>query len=372
MSPTEPGAPVRDALARAGAVLLVDLAAVRANFRLLRDRAGVEAAAVVKADAYGLGADRVAPALRAEGCRRFFVATPDEGARLREAVPDAEAFVLAGAAGGGADGAVPVLNHEADAARHAEACRRAGRPLPCAVHVDTGMNRLGLDARAWAALAARDGGPAALGARLLISHLACAEEPDRPENGRQLRRFRAAREAAPGIPASLANSSGIFLGPDYRFDLVRPGAALYGINPLPGRPNPMRCAATLYARVEQVRSVDRGGAVGYGAAYRASALRRIAALSVGYADGFLRSLGGRGGVAIAGRRAPVAGRVSMDLVTVDVTGIPPGAVEEGTPVEVFGPNAPLDDLAADAGTIGYELLAGIGRRVPRIHADRPR
>lgn len=377
-----PAAPLTDC---AAATLVVDVGAVVDNWRRLKEiglekngpekNGGGDCAAVVKADGYGLGAAVAAPALAAAGCRRFFVAVADEALALRPQLPaDAELYVLGGLTGAGAErayvdaGVRPVLNSLGEIDRWTALAARLGRKLPAAVHIDTGMNRLGLDAREAATLAAAPERAAGADVRLYVSHLACAEETANPMNAAQLARFRAALAALPAAPASLANSSGIFLGPDYRFDLLRPGAALYGINPTPGESNPMKATVLLHARVLQVRDVDSPAAVGYGAAHRVGSPTRIATIAAGYADGFFRSAGGRGVVCFNGVAAPVVGRVSMDLITVDVGGLPPDAVRPGDMAEIIGPNNPVDAVAERAQTIGYEILTALGRRYRRVYA----
>jgi alanine racemase len=349
-------------------VLDVDLDAVVANWRLLRDRAAPAAcAAVVKADAYGLGAARVAPALRAAGCRRFFVAHPDEALALAAAIPAAEIAVLNGAPPGSepdlsAAGLVPVLNSLGEIDRWAARARALGRPLPAFVHLDTGMNRLGLGPGEQAALATDPGRLDGVGLLGWMSHLACADQADAPMNAEQLARFRAALGRLPAAPASLANSSGVFLGPAYRFDLARPGCALYGVNPTPGAQNPMRATIRLRSRVLQVRDVDSPMTVGYGAAHKVVRAGKVATIATGYADGYSRSLSAAGHVLVAGRPAPVIGRVSMDLMTVDVSDVPEGAVRPGDLVDLIGPHRDVDQVAAEAGTIGYEVLTSLGGR----------
>ncbi|HET8729132.1 MAG TPA: alanine racemase, partial [Alphaproteobacteria bacterium] len=279
--------------ARAGAVLTIDLDAIVANWRLLRDRgAPAECAAVVKAAAYGLGAARVAPALAHAGARTFFVAHLEEGIALRTVLPEARIGVLNGlmpgcAADYSAHRLAPVLNHLGDIDAWAAFCRARGESLPAFVHIDSGMNRLGLDEVELAVLAAE---PSRLeGLRLLgfMSHLACADNADEPMTDAQLRRFRDALSRLPKAPASLANSSGIFRGDALHFDLVRPGCALYGINPTPEAPNPMAQVIRLQGRILQTRRIDTAGSVGYGAAHRAGPGTKIATIAVGYADGYL-------------------------------------------------------------------------------------
>jgi alanine racemase len=345
-------------------VLRVDLGAIAANWRDLVARHGAPCAGVVKADAYGLGAAPVARALREAGCRAFFVAHLSEGMALRAALgPGPDIAVLNGFRPGADEDAAltPVLNHLGDVAAW------RGRGRAALLHLDTGMNRLGLDAGEAATLAAdpslRDG----IGLRFVMTHLACADEPEHALNARQRARFaEAAARVAPGVARSFANSSGLFLGTGFRSDLARPGCALYGINPTPGAPNPMRQAVTLEAEVLQVREVAAGDTVGYGAGWRAAEPRRIATVAAGYADGYLRALSGRSGGWLHGSFVPLAGRVSMDLTTFDVTDLP--QTSPGDRILLIGGagNTP-DDVAARCGTIGYEVLTSLGRRYRRAY-----
>ena len=356
---------------RAGALLTVDLGAIRSNYRLLAGMSKGACAAVMKADAYGLGMEQVAPALALEGCRVFFTAHLDEGIRLRQLVPEECAiYVLHGPPPGTAKDFFqydlrPVLNDPGQVREWRALAHVLGRELPAAIQVDTGMSRMGIAPDDLLALTAdRDW---LLGVRptLLMSHLACADEPAHPMNASQRRRFKELRELFPGVPASLANSSGIFLGPAFHYDLLRPGAALYGINPQPGNPNPLRQAVSLHARVVQVRSVCEGDVVGYGAHHVCADKRRIATVSVGYADGWFRSLSGRGFAFVDGVQVPIVGRVSMDSMGLDVTGIAPERVLPGSEVELMGAHQPVDEVAALAGTIGYEVLTRLGGRFHR-------
>jgi alanine racemase len=373
-APAAAAAAAAAAGARACAVLTVDLDAVVDNWRRLRARAAPShTAAVVKADAYGLGAARVAPALAAAGCTTFFVASLDEGLALRRVVPAASAiFSLGGLPDGTqadmvAGAIVPVLNQPGEIARWRAAARSHGKALAAAIHIDTGMNRLGLTAPELAALAADARGLEGLDIRLWVSHFACAEDRAAAMNAAQIDCFRRALAILPPAPASLANSSGIFLGAAAVFDMVRPGCGLYGINPTPDAVNPMRCAVRLDARVLQVRDVDSPQSVGYGASHRVVGRAKIATVAVGYADGYPRALSGRGQVVVAGVAVPVVGRVSMDLLTVDVTGLPDGAVAPDDWVQVLGPERTADAVAAEAGTIGYEILTSLGRRYHRVY-----
>ncbi len=378
---------------RAGAVLTIDLAAIAANWQQLRDRAHpADCAAVVKADGYGLGASRVAPALARAGCQTFFVAHLDEGIVVRRALDEAvcrrkqaasgreqttscngpRIFVLNGAPSGcepefSHHRLCPVLNSLGDIDAWAAFARRQDRCLDACIHIDTGMSRLGLPPGELHALASNPSRLGGLHLTLVMSHLACADEPAHPLNGRQLDAFRGARGVLPPAPGSLANSSGIFLGSPYHADLVRPGAALYGVAPLPELPNPMAQVVQLKGKILQVREIDSGASVGYGASHRARRSERIATVAVGYADGYLRALSNRGVGIIGGQRVPLVGRVSMDLITFDVTDIPEAAAHPGAFIELVGPDHPVDAVALDAGTIAYEILTSLGRRYHRLY-----
>ncbi len=358
----------------AAAVLSIDLAAVAANYRLLRGRLapGAVCGAVLKADAYGLGATRVAPVLAAEGARSFFVAHLEEALSLRRILTSARIAVLNGAMPGTEPEFVrydvlPVLNDLGAVERWSALARDLGRRLPALLQLDTGMARVGLTADEVARLAEQPDRLSGIKLTHIMSHYACADEPDHPLNGEQRARFDALRAQLPATPTSLANSAAIFLPPVYHGDLVRPGAALYGLNPRSNAPNPMNPAVTLHARILQLRDIPRGAPVGYGATYRAKRDTRVATLALGYADGYPWSLGNRGSVRIGSRRAPVIGRVSMDLVTVDVTEVPVEDCAPGSFAEVIGPDHPVDSVAAEAGTIGYEILTRLGHRFHRVY-----
>ena len=367
--------PVRCYPERAAAVLTVDLGAIVANWRLLRDRvAPSECAAVVKADAYGLGVARVAPALAAAGCRTFFVAWIEEALRLRELLPGATIVSLGGLpVGTEADhvgqGVIPVLNHLGEIERWRDQAKRLGRPLSALIHLDTGMNRLGLGPEERAALAAEPDRLAGIEVRAWLTHYACADDVNHVLTPVQLCRFRLAVAALPPAPTSLANSSGAFWLRAAHGDLVRPGCALYGVNPTPAQPNPMAAVIRLEGRVLQARAVDSPMTVGYGAAHKVAGRARIATIAIGYADGYFRALSGRGQVMAAGTPAPVVGRVSMDLLTIDISAAPEGAVVPGDWVEVIGPHRPVDQVALEAGTIGYEVLTALGKRYHRHYLD---
>ncbi|MEZ5666211.1 MAG: alanine racemase [Alphaproteobacteria bacterium] len=348
-------------------MLDIDLDAVAANWRRLAAlTAPAECAAVVKADAYGLGAGPVVRALAAAGCRSFYVALPDEGRAVRAAVGTGPAIgVLAGYLSDArqiyqTSDLTPVLNTPLQI----DGWAAGGGGRAAFVHVDSGINRLGLGPEQWQALVT--GGDLGFPLAGVLSHLACADEPDHPLNRAQLAAFRGALARLPaGTRASFANSSGIFLGGDFHFGQVRPGAALYGVNPTPGRPNPMRPAVRLRGRILQVRHIDRGQAVGYGATYIAPSARKVATVAVGYADGLHRAASNRGSVLCQSHEAPIIGRVSMDMITIDVSDIPDHAARPDLWVDVIGPHRDVDAVAADCGTIGYEVLTALGRRYRR-------
>jgi alanine racemase len=354
---------------RCGGRLLVDLAALADNWRATARLAGrAEASAVVKGDAYGIGIEAAATALAAAGCRTFFVALASEGLRLRPLLPEAPIYVLNGLPPGAAPelagaGLQPVLG-SAEEVEEWAAYRAAGGTGAAALHVDTGMQRLGVTADEAAAIAPR---AEALGLSLVMSHLAAADQPGHPLNAAQLACFRSVASAFAGLPASLSNSAGLHLGADFLFDLVRPGIALYGARSTAAAP-PLATVVTAEARIVQVRDVAAGTAVGYGASEHVRRASRIAILGAGYADGYHRRAGSAddrpgASVHLHGRRAPLVGRISMDLIAVDVTDIP--EARRGDHAELFGPNIAIDEVAERAETIGYELLTGLGRRYER-------
>jgi len=326
----------------AGAILEIDLGAIVSNWRLLREQhAAGPVAGVVKADGYGLGAGAVASALYAAGCRTFFVALLNEALAVRELVPDAMVGVLGGLIPGSereflAHDIVPALGSLGELDAWTALARSYGRALPAIVHIDTGMSRLGLDARELAALQQDHARLAGVELRYVMTHLVASEVADDPLNHVQRDRFAAACAGLPPAPRSFANSSGIFLGDGWSSDLARPGAALYGINPTPDVPNPMRPVVRLRTRVLAVRDVPPGTGVGYNATWHAARPTRIATAAIGYADGLHRSLSNSGRAFFDGKPVPLVGRVSMDLTTFDVTEAP--GVVPGTWLEIIGPS----------------------------------
>lgn len=341
-----------------------------------RRAAPAQCAAVVKADGYGCGLEPVSSVLASAGCETFFVAHPAEGRRLRSAAPTATIYVLNGMLPGTAPAYVgsnlhPVIGSLAELAEWQAFVASTGWHGGAALHVDTGMNRLGLSFEEAQWVAAQ---PQAQRGELvlLMSHLACADMPDHPLNARQMAAFRELRAMFPGVPASLANSSGIFLGPDAHHDMVRPGVALYGANPTPPHVNPMRSVVELRGRVVQVRMAAEGETVGYCAAWTARRATRLAIISIGYGDGILRAASARddkGGAEaiVAGRRCPIAGLISMDLMAIDVTALPDEAPRRGDLACLLGEDIGVDDLASHAGTIAYEILTSLGRRYERVY-----
>jgi len=356
--------------------LTVRLGAVVSNYRLCQRLAGPAAVSgVVKADGYGLGAVAVTKALAAAGCDTFFVARLEEGVELRPIVPNARIFVLDGAMPDSVPALIrhrltPVLNSLAQIAGWSAAAKATNTSLDAAVHIDTGMNRLGLAGEDLSTLAAEwrkrmDG----VRPVLLMSHLACADEPKSAMNGVQLDRFRTAIAILPPAPASLASTGGILLGKDYAFDLVRPGIGLCGGNVHNTPTNPFATAASLSARVLQIRRVDSGGTVGYGATFRVKGPTVLATVALGYADGLMRAIGNRGHAAIGGVRVPIAGRVSMDLTVLDVTRVPAEHLSLDSEAEFFGDTISLEEAAEAGNTAAYEVLTSITRRVPRRYME---
>ncbi|WP_172795192.1 alanine racemase [Polycladidibacter hongkongensis] len=360
--------------------LQVDLAAVVANWRKLKTQLNPACicAAVVKADAYGLGAARVVNALYGEGVDTFFVAFAEEAARLRPMAPDAVFYVLSGLVPGAAafyheHALRPVLNSLEELLEWSSHCHAEGKRLPAALHIDSGMKRLGMSADEVFALDEHGEALEHIDLRLIMSHLACAETPDHPLNAQQLEKFTSLADRFDSVPRSLANSSGIFLGKNYQMDMVRPGIALYGGNPTPQHDNPMRDCLQLEAQVLQVNELNKGESAGYGAAQVAKRATRLATINLGYADGYLRAASGATGrkkpaiVSIEGHKAPVFGRVSMDTVMIDVSDVPAHLVKRGSIVQVIGPQVPVDSTAHGAQTISYEILTGLGARYQRSY-----
>jgi alanine racemase len=360
-----------------GGTLTINLAAIDANWRALAHQAlTVECGAVVKANGYGLGIEPVTATLTKAGCKTFFVADVAEARRVRSRGPEAEIYVLNGCSAENSTAFIeinarPVINSMTELAEWDAFGATHNWQGGAALQVDTGMNRLGISVAEAAALAPR-AQTENHGITLLMSHLACAETPDHPLTATQIKLFREIRGLYRGIPASLANSSGIYLGDPALYDLVRPGAALYGVNPTPARTNPMKGVVELTGRILQVRLVAKDETVGYGATWTAKRASRIVVVALGYADGLMRGAsandGRPGGMAVvAGKPCPIAGRISMDLVCVDVTDLPDGAVRRGDIATFIGNGLSVDDFAAAAGTIGYEVLTRLGMRCHLVY-----
>jgi len=357
--------------------LTVRLGAVTGNFRIAQKLAAPAAvAAVVKADAYGTGLDPVGRTLAKAGCDSFFVARLEEGMALRPLAPNARIFVLDGAQPDMVPALItnnltPVLNSIGEIAAWSAVARQTRTQLDAVVHVDTGMNRLGLPANELSLLAAEQARRLeGLRVVLWMSHLACSDDPHNRMNRTQLERFRTALAMLPQAPASLSASGGIMLGKEYLFDMVRPGLGLYGGNPQPSAANPFAPVVRLTSRILQVHRAAKGETVGYGATFRTKRPSLLGVAGLGYADGILRSLSNHGAVAVSGARAPVVGRVSMDLVTFDLTDVP-GDVAPGADVELIGDTISLEEIAAAASTISYEILTSLSRRARRSYEEAP-
>jgi alanine racemase len=347
-------------------IVEVDLGALARNYALLnRASAPGCAGAVVKADAYGLGVAPVVRCLHQAGCRHFFVATPAEGVGLRSILREAQIFVLDGLAGASreaflAAGLIPVLNTRAE-------FMAWGSAGPAAVHIDTGMSRLGLARADIESMRLEADRVPAVDVAWVLTHLACADAPGNAMNAGQIASFDELRSLWPAAQTSVGNSAGLLLGERFQSDVSRPGIALYGANPFLRAPNPVEAVVTVRGRILQIRDVEAGAAVGYGASYTAAAAMRIAVVGIGYADGYHRSLSNCGIADVAGQRVPVVGRVSMDLVCLDITSLARDRVAEGDWATMIGGDVSLEEVAALAGTINYELLTSLGRRLERVY-----
>lgn len=374
-------------LTDASSLLTIDLGAIVHNYKLLNAEfeyrradpsldEDIQCAAVVKADAYGTGVQNVAPALAGAGCDMFFVATLDEAILLRNTLPNIDIAVLSGLLPNTAPifaqfNLVPVINDLGQLDRVVEWSRRDGIEVRAILHLDTGMNRMGLDEKETATLQKthrRMYGPQWV---CVMSHLACADIPGHEMSARQLSLFKQRLDKLPEMPVSLANSAGIFLGRDYHFDIARPGIALYGGNPLSSMKNPMRPVVRLVGRVLQVRTVPSGQTIGYGASFATKRKMRIATVGCGYADGYMRTLSDKGHVVHNNRRLPIVGRVSMDAITVDVSEVPENELNQGDLVELIGEHMTVDMVAEMAGTIANEVLTSLGQRYRRAWIGAP-
>lgn len=359
--------------------LTINLAAIAANYRRLCAKyPSSRVGAVVKADAYGLGAAEIAPMLAAQGARQFFVAHLAEALTLKPLLPpDADIFVLNGLAPGGeatcaeAENIIPVLNTPEQARDWYALTVDRSRSLPAALQVDTGMSRLGLDEEQFDEVLGRPGFSSQVSIRLLMSHMACADVPGSRANADQIARFERFCARLPSVPRSLANSAAAMFLPEAAGDVLRPGLVLYGVDPGEGGADGMQAAVSLEARIIQVRDIPAGAGVGYGFDYIADRPLRTATISAGYADGWPRALSSRSAVWFEGHRLPILGRVSMDSCVVDVTMLPKESIRPGDRVELIGPNQSVSDLAALIGTTPHEILTGLGRRFARVYANRP-
>ncbi|MEZ5691125.1 MAG: alanine racemase [Rickettsiales bacterium] len=351
------------------ATLNINLSALAANYNLLKERHSKNnVAAVVKADAYGLGVREISLRLQKEGCEDFFVATLDEAIELRNILPLANIGVFQGILAGEKEeyikhNLIPVLNILSQLNDFIWIIENNQNIKPI-IHIDTGMTRLGLsqsDLSYPALQTFREESSVTI-----MSHLACADNPEHPKNNEQLQRFKQAVGFFNNTKTSLANSAGIFLDKEFHFDMARVGCALYGISPSVGG-NPMRHVATLTAPILQIRELDRDESIGYGATVSLAKGKKIAIAALGYADGYFRNLGNKGTVHIAGHKAPVIGRVSMDMVAIDLSEVPISMINYDSVVEFINENYSVNDLAADSGTIGYEVFTHIGNRVKRVY-----
>jgi len=363
--------------------LTIDLDAIVGNWRRLNALGhGAETGAAVKADAYGLGAERIIPVLKKAGCRSFFTAYPGEGVAARNVMAEARIFVLGGLSAESAPAFVehrliPVLNNIAEIDLWRRVAVDARRSLACALHFDTGMNRLGVEAAEAERIFAEPERLNGIEPVLVMSHLACSDQPDHPMNADQLHRFEAIRAHFPGVPGSLANSGGVMSDRGLACDLTRPGIALYGGHALATGAGPIKPVVTFEARILQIRRANKGETVGYGATTTLNRDSVIAIAAAGYTDGYLRSASGSGvplREACAGAKGaigehvvPILGRISMDLTAFDVTDMPDTVLEKVEWVELIGRTIPLDDFAAAAGTIGYEVLTRIGSRAEKVY-----
>ena len=369
-----------DIPSEAPALLTIDLAALRKNYRKIKSLAkNASCAAVVKADAYGIGTRRAVAALAAEGCDTFFIATLDEARQVRQVAPQATIYALNGLLPGtealyAEIGLRPILGSLAEIGDWAAFAREHSERLAAALHIDTGMNRLGLQVADIDRLVRSPSLLEDFDVALVMSHLACADDPDNPRNETQRLAFDALRARLSDAPASLANSGGVFLGAAYHYDMVRPGIALYGGRAARVGSQPMAPVVRLESRILQIKQAEAGETVGYGATRMLKRSTRIAIVATGYADGYARVLGSsdarNGALAYLGdHEAPILGRISMDLIAVDVTGIPDELAVRGAFIELLGDQVGVDDLADIAGTIGYEVLTNLGQRYHRVYLD---
>lgn len=355
--------------------LEINLSAIKANYRLLKNICEMtKVGAAVKANSYGLGAIEISKTLLEENCRYFFVASSNEGISLRKAIgEEVNILILNGVFEHDAlelieYNLIPVLNNLNQIKIWQKFSSLKNQLLPCYLHFNTGINRLGLNHNEIEQLINNRDLLKGLNVEYIISHLSASEDSDNPYNLEQLNKFKAYLEYFPNAKASLANSGGIFLGKDYHFNLVRPGAALYGLNPLgSNKPNPMQNPVILKAPIIHLQNLTYGSRIGYNMTFTTKRDSLIATLPFGYADGFSRNFSNQGTVFINSRSVPIIGRISMDLVNIDVTDLPPSDIFLGQEVEIIGNNCTPDKIADIIGTIGYEILTSLGNRYKRIY-----
>ena len=354
---------------QANSVLVVDIEAIVSNYKALRTKViGADCAATLKANAYGLGIEKIALALNEAGCSTFFVATIDEAIELRKILNSdrKQILVLNGFPKGTSPifkryNLMPVLNDFMQLERWIEFNKTLEKKQKAALHLDTGMNRLGLDEKDFARLIQTPQILKNANVHIIISHLSCSDESENKMNNRQLLEFTSSIKLFPKVSASIANSGGIFLGKEFYLDLVRPGLALYGSVPGHSK-NELVHAVSLYGRVLQIRTVRKGELIGYGGSYKATRNTNIATIGVGYADGYQRSLSGNSRIFFLGSPLPLVGRISMDSITVDISDLQTTKLNVGDFVELLGKNFTIDQAASLAQTVPYELLTGLGRR----------
>jgi alanine racemase len=358
-------------------LITVDLDALEANYRFCSDQLRpASCAAVVKADAYGLGLGKIAQALWHAGCTQFFTATHREGITLRGLLCEAEIYVFEGVTEYSLDAfceheLIPVLISPAHSKLWAGQARTTGSPLPAILHIDTGMTRLGLGEPELNQLLEHRDDLDWLDMRYIMTHYACADDSEADKSRQQMELFNRLRKKLPAAPTSVGNSAGGLLGSDFSGDMARIGIALFGGNPYLGEMPSLKPVLRVQSRILQLREISQGTTVGYGATYTADKDMMIATVGTGYADGYPWSLGNRGVASIGGHRVPVVGRVSMDLITLDVTGIPPELVQPGEMVDLIGPDISLEEVAERAGTVNYEILTGLSQRARRNFLGGP-
>ena len=369
---------LHDSAVQAPSILTIDLAAIRQNYKLIKSKVkSAQVAGVVKADGYGLGAVRVTKALYQEGCRVFFVAHLAEGVTLRQQFPDITIYVLNGLLTGNADDFLsynifPVLNNLHDIVTWQAVANARNEKLPCIIHFDTGMNRLGLGkAETKTFLENKEQYLKGINVNYVMSHFSCADEFESSETDRQAAEFETLVTELPNIKASLANSAGVFVGDNVHYDLVRPGMALYGLNPQPHKQNRMVQAVRLQTRILNIQEISTGESVGYGASYKAHKREKVATVSLGYADGFFRSLGEKGKLYWGDQACPFRGRISMDLATVSLDNVKGEVPKVGDMLDVIGAHQTPDDLAKNVigGTIDYEILTSLGARYYKVYIE---